>query len=103
MSAREIASVLPDLHLLTVVAETRSFTQTARRLGVSKSSVSMRIRDLERLMGMSLVRRTTRSITLTQAGLQLVDDTRGAFTRVEQSFARVKDLAGEPRGLVRLT
>jgi DNA-binding transcriptional LysR family regulator len=103
MSARQIALVLQDLHLLTLIAETRSFTQAARRLGVSKSSVSMRVRDLERAAGVPLVRRTTRSITLTPAGLHLVDHTRASFAQIEQGFASVKDLAGAPRGLVRVT
>jgi DNA-binding transcriptional LysR family regulator len=103
MSARQIASVLQDLHLLTVIAETRSFTQTARRLDVSKASVSMRVRDLERATGMPLIRRTTRSVTLTPAGLQLVDQTQASFVHIEQGFANVKDLAGAPRGLVRMT
>jgi len=92
-----------DLHLLTVLAQTRSYTQAARRLGISKASVSMRIADLERAAGVPLVRRTTRSVGLTEAGQQLVDDTQGAFTRIEQSFASIKDLAGNPRGLVRVT
>jgi DNA-binding transcriptional LysR family regulator len=63
----------------------------------------MRIAELERASGVPLVRRTTRSVGLTDAGQQLVDDTQGAFTRIEQSFASVKDLAGQPRGLVRVT
>ena len=95
--------VFSDLHLLTVLAQTRSYTQAARRLGVSKASVSMRIAELERAAGVPLVRRTTRSVGLTEAGQQLVDDTQGAFTRIEQSFASIKDLAGSPRGLVRVT
>ncbi len=48
------ASPLPsfaDLHLLTVLAETRSYTQAARRLGISKASVSGRIAELERAAG----------------------------------------------------
>jgi len=97
------APVFSDLHLLTVLAQTRSYTQAARRLGVSKASVSMRIAELERATGVPLVRRTTRSVVLTEAGQQLVDDTQGAFTRIEQSFASIKDLAGTPRGLVRVT
>ncbi|HEX9719750.1 MAG TPA: LysR family transcriptional regulator [Ramlibacter sp.] len=97
------APVLSDLHLLTVLAQTRSYTQAARRLGISKASVSMRIAELERATGVPLVRRTTRSVGLTEAGQQLVDDTQGAFTRIEQSFASIKDLAGTPRGLVRVT
>ncbi len=95
--------VFSDLHLLTVLAQTRSYTQAARRLGISKASVSMRIAELERAASVPLVRRTTRSVGLTEAGQQLVDDTREAFSRIEQSFSNVKDLAGTPRGLVRVT
>lgn len=95
--------VFSDLHMLTVLAQTRSYTQAARRLGVSKASVSMRIGELERAAGIPLVRRTTRSVVLTDAGQRLVDETQGAFTRIEESFSGVKDLAGEPRGLVRVT
>jgi DNA-binding transcriptional LysR family regulator len=94
---------LSDLHLLTVLAETRSYTQAARRLGISKASVSARIAELERAAGVPLVRRTTRSVGLTQAGQQLVDETRGSFDRIAQSFAGIRDLAGTPRGLVRVT
>ena len=68
-----------DLHLLTVLAQTRSYTQAARRLGLSKGSVSMRIAELERVAGVPLVRRTTRSVGLTEAGQQLVEQTQGAF------------------------
>jgi len=103
MSTRDFESALPDLHMLTVIAETRSLTQTARRLGVAKSSVSMRLKDLERTIGMPLVRRTTRSITLTPAGQQLVEETRTSFLHIERGIAEVKDLAGAPRGLVRMT
>lgn len=92
-----------DLHLLTVLAQTRSYTQAARRLGISKASVSGRIADLERSAGVPLVRRTTRSVGLTEAGQRLVDDTSAAFERIEHSFAGVRDLAGAPRGLVRVT
>jgi DNA-binding transcriptional LysR family regulator len=97
------APVFGDLHLLTVLAQTRSYTQAAKRLGISKASVSMRIAELERAAGVPLVRRTTRSVGLTEAGQQLADDTQGAFTRIEQSFASIRDLAGTPRGLVRVT
>jgi DNA-binding transcriptional LysR family regulator len=92
-----------DLHLLTVLAETRSYTQAARRLGISKASVSSRIADLERTAGVPLVRRTTRSVGLTQAGQQLAEETRGAFERIAHSFEGIRDLAGSPRGLLRVT
>ncbi|MES2538347.1 MAG: LysR family transcriptional regulator [Pseudomonadota bacterium] len=95
--------VLADLQLLTVLAQTRSFTQAASRLNISKASVSARVKELERAVGVPLVRRSTRSVTLTEAGLGLVDDTQASFAHIEQSFLRARDLAGSPSGLVRVT
>ena len=71
-----MATAFSDLHLLGVLAQTRSYTQAARRLGISKASASTRIGELERAAGVPLVRRTTRSVSLTEAGLQLVSETR---------------------------
>src|SRR5659263_170478 len=65
MSSDQLSPLIADLHLLTVLAATRSFTETARRLGVSKASASTRISELERSAGVLLVRRTTRSVGLT--------------------------------------
>ena len=59
MSSRDFEAALPDLHMLTVIAETRSLTQTARRLGIAKSSVSVRLKDLERVVGLPLVKRSS--------------------------------------------
>jgi DNA-binding transcriptional LysR family regulator len=101
--ASTAAPVFADLHLLTVLAQTRSYTQAARRLGISKASVSMRIAELERSAGVPLVRRTTRSVGLTQAGQQLVEETEAAFERITHSFAGVRDLGDVPRGLIRVT
>lgn len=92
-----------DLYVLTSLAETRSFTQTARRLGLSKATVSQRIAELERRVGLPLVRRTTRSVVLTETGQQLVQDVEPAFASIEQGLDRAHDQAGAPRGLVRVT
>jgi len=103
MPTDPVAPPLADLHLLTILAATRSFTETARRLGISKASASMRITELERAAGLLLVRRTTRSVSLTEAGQQLVDELGPAFSRIEGSYSAARDLAGEPRGRVRIT
>lgn len=103
MSSDQLSPLVADLHLLTVLATTRSFTETARRLGVSKASASMRISELERTAGVTLVRRTTRAVGLTEAGQQLVNDLQPAFSRISDSYSAVKDLVGAPRGLVRVT
>jgi DNA-binding transcriptional LysR family regulator len=103
MSTDQIAPLIADLHLLTVLAATRSFTETARRLGISKASVSMRITELERSAGVLLVRRTTRSVGLTEAGQKMVESMQPAFARISESYSAARDLAGAPRGLVRVT
>jgi DNA-binding transcriptional LysR family regulator len=103
MSERLISPILADLHLLTVLAATRSYTQAAKRLGISKASASMRISELERAAAVPLVRRSSRSVALTEAGQQLVEDIEDAFARIEQGFTSVRDLVGQPRGLVRVT
>ena len=103
MSTSRMANALADLHLLTIIAQTRNLTQAATRLGISKASVSEHLRSLERTVGMSLVRRTTRSVALTAAALQLVDDTQASFTRIEQSLQQIRDQAGAPRGVLRVT
>lgn len=92
-----------DMHLLTMLAETQSFVQAAERLGISRSSASMRIAALERAAGVPLVRRSTRQVSLTEAGQQLVAEVGPAFERIRDSFNAVHDLSGAPRGTLRLT
>lgn len=103
MASDQLSPLLTDLHLLTVLASTRSFTEAARRLGVSKATASMRITELEKQSGVSLVRRTTRSVGLTEAGQQLVNELQPAFERISDSYSAVRDLVGAPGGLIRVT
>jgi DNA-binding transcriptional LysR family regulator len=93
----------PHVHLLTVIAQTGSFTKAAHRLALSKAAVSQRMAELERSVGLTLVQRTTRSVRLTDAGQRLVDETAEAFAQIARSVAGVRDLAGQPRGLVRVS
>lgn len=103
MSERLLSPVLSDLHLLTVLAETRSYTQAAQRLGISKASASGRVSELERAAGVPLVRRTSRSVALTDAGQRLVEDIGPAFANIQSGFVNARDVVGQPRGLVRVT
>ncbi len=92
-----------QLHALTVIAQLGSFTKAAQRLGLSKAAVSQRIAELERAMGQTLVARTTRSVRLTDAGRQLVDETVASFSHITRTLTATRDAAGQPRGLVRVT
>lgn len=103
MDHSKIEGLWAHVHWLTVLAEQGSYTAAARRLGVSKAGMSQRIAELEREAGVPLVQRTTRSVRLTEAGQRLVEETRTAFDAIAQSFAGVRDLAGLPRGRLRVT
>jgi DNA-binding transcriptional LysR family regulator len=103
MDSRKIEALWGHVHWLTVLGQQGSYTAAAQRLGVSKAAMSQRIVELERAAGVPLVRRTTRSVRLTEAGQQLVDATQGAFEHIARSFEGVKDLAATPRGLLRVT
>jgi DNA-binding transcriptional LysR family regulator len=92
-----------QLQTLSVLAQLGSYTKAAQRLSLSKAAVSQRIAELERAMGTQLVARTTRSVRLTEAGQRLVDDTEGAFAQIARSVAELRDAAGQPRGLLRIT
>lgn len=98
-----VSKLWAPLHWLTVLDQQGSFTAAASRLGVSKAAVSQRIADLERVAGVQLVRRTTRSVQLTDAGRQLVHSTRDSFEQIAWSFASIRDLADQPGGLLRVT
>ena len=59
--------------MFLAVAEARSFTHAAARLGASQSSLSQAVRRLEARLGIKLLARTTRSVSPTEAGQQLMD------------------------------
>ena len=103
MKTKNIDSLWSHVHWLSVLASMGSYTSAAQRLGVSKAAMSHRISELEQAAGVPLVRRTTRSVRLTEAGQQLVDATRASFAEIERSFAGIKDLAEVPHGLLRVT
>lgn len=103
MTEQKMTDLWSHCHGLTVLSEQGSYTAAAARLGVSKAAMSQRIAELERVAGVALVQRTTRSVRLTEAGQRLVDQTRAAFEQISQSFAQVRDLAEAPQGLLRVT
>lgn len=91
------------LHWLTVLAEQGSYTRAAQRLKVSKAAVSQKIKELETQAGIPLVQRTTRSVRLTEAGINLVSALREPFAQIKQSFVGLCDSSGPLRGVVRIT
>jgi DNA-binding transcriptional LysR family regulator len=95
----------PDLNALAVfalVAEERSFRAAADRMGVTRSAVSQTIRRLEETIGIALVQRTTRSVSLTEAGERLHAEVAPAITDMRAAIEATGNLRGRPRGQLRL-
>jgi DNA-binding transcriptional LysR family regulator len=96
---------MDDLNVLSAflaVAEERSFTRAARRLGVSTSALSHSIRGLEERIGVRLLSRTTRSVAPTEAGDQLVAHLRPALGDISATLDQIAQLRDTPAGRVRL-
>ena len=94
-----------DLSILAAflaIAEERSFTRAAKRLGVSPSAMSHAIRGLEEGIGVRLLSRTTRSVSPTDAGEQLLARLRPALTDVQYALDQLSSLRDKPAGRVRL-
>ena len=84
------------------IAEERSFTKAAKRLGVSRSALSHSVRGLEERLGVRLLARTTRSVAPTDAGSQLISRLRPALGEVESVLDQIVGLNDRPAGRIRL-
>lgn len=93
---------LGELAAFAVVAEERSFTRAAVRLGISQSALSHSMRGLEKRLGLQLLARTTRSVSPTAAGTALLQDLTPALERIERSLAEARKRRESPTGRIRL-
>ncbi|APR81468.1 Transcriptional regulator, LysR family protein [Minicystis rosea] len=96
---------LDDLHSMAVfarVVETRSFTAAAQALDTTTSSVSKRVARLEERLGVPLIVRTTRSFSPTEAGLLFYERCERILRDVGDAESAVAQLAGSPRGTLRV-
>ena len=93
---------LGELAAFAVVAEERSFTRAAARLGISQSALSHSMRGLEKRLGLQLLARTTRSVSPTATGTALLQDLTPALERIERSLAEARKRRESPTGRIRL-
>lgn len=90
------------LRAFAAVAEHRSFSRAAEQLGVSSSALSQLIRGLEERLGIRLLHRTTRSVSLTEAGAGLLADVAPAIGSLAGALEQARSAARQPAGTVRL-
>jgi DNA-binding transcriptional LysR family regulator len=94
---------LGDLTAFLAVAEERSFTRAAARLGTSQSALSYTVRRLEARLGMRLLTRTTRSVAPTQAGERLLGALGPAIGDIEAVVGALSEFRDKPAGSFRIT
>lgn len=91
-----------ELRAFAEVARQGSFAAAARSLGLTPSALSQAVRALERRLGLSLLHRTTRSMSLTDGGRHLLAEIRPGLDRLDAAVARAQAGASRPAGTVRL-
>lgn len=94
---------LNEMLIFSAVATRGSFIATSRALGIPKATVSRKVQDLENRLGVRLMQRTTRRITLTEAGKAFHDHCLRIEAEVEDAEVAVSRIRGTPRGLLRVS
>jgi DNA-binding transcriptional LysR family regulator len=97
-----VRNELSVLSAFLTVAEERSFTRAAKQLNMSTSGLSHAIRRLEEQIGVRLLTRTTRSVSPTDAGEQLIAHLRPALAAISGTLMKLSGLQTKPVGRVRL-
>jgi DNA-binding transcriptional LysR family regulator len=94
---------IADLVAFVTVAEERSFTRAAARLGMAQSALSQIVRRIEERLGLRLLTRTTRSVVPTEAGEHLLSTLGPMLHDMDSVMTSLGDLRGRPSGLIRIT
>jgi len=98
-----LTASLTGMAVFAKVAETKSFSAAAKRLGISKSAVSKQITRLERALNARLIHRTTRRLSLTEVGSVFYEHCARMLAEAEAAEAVVSRLRAAPRGVLKLT
>ena len=93
---------LPALIAFECVARHMNFTRAATEMAVTTTAISRTIRQLEASLDIRLFNRTTRSVALTEAGVQLLATLGPALDQIRRSVQEVGDVSGQPHGQLRI-
>jgi DNA-binding transcriptional LysR family regulator len=91
-----------DLLAFLAVAQDKSFTRAAAKLGLSQSALSHSIRSLEERLGTRLLARTTRSVAVTEAGERLMSGIGPHFAEIDAALAALSEMRGKLTGTIRI-
>ncbi|GAA3081744.1 LysR family transcriptional regulator [Rhizobium viscosum] len=93
---------LDDLNAFAAIVTHRSFRKAAGELGLSPSTLSHMMRNMEARMGVRLLHRTTRSVAATEAGEMLLDRLKPVLRDLELALDAVGEFGGQPSGTLRI-
>ncbi|MCP9232972.1 LysR family transcriptional regulator [Mesorhizobium sp. LMG 17147] len=103
MQQSQEPAALAEMAAFAAIAEARSFTKAAARIGRDATTLSRRLASLEERLGVRLLHRTTRSVSLTEAGSEFLVRVRAILAAVDEAEAAASAHAGGgPRGVLRL-
>lgn len=91
-----------EMSAFAAIAEQRSFAKAATQLGIGRSTLSQNLRALEERLGVRLLNRTTRSVSLTEAGARLLARVRPSLAELNAAVAELAPYRQGPTGLLRL-
>ena len=94
---------LPSLQAFVKVVQTGSFTRAAVALNTQKAHLSRVVSQLEQELGVRLLERTTRALSLTEIGREFFERSVGILAAVDEARRTVQKAQGDPRGTLRLT
>ena len=97
-----IMDKLKAIEVFIEVAQGLSFSGAAQRLGMAKGNVTKHVAWLEQSLGVQLLTRTTKSVSLTESGLSLLENGRELLDRVDSIDAAVRQSVKGPKGMLRL-
>lgn len=97
-----IGASFSAIPVFVAVIECGSFSAAASRLGMTKSAVSKRISVLEDSLGVRLFNRTTRKLTVTEAGERFTDYARNSLLLAQDGFAAISKFQGRPKGTLKI-
>src|SRR5262245_31218748 len=91
-----------EMSAFVAIAERQSFAKAATQLGIGRSTLSQNLRALEERLGVRLLNRTTRSVSLTEAGARLLARVRPSLVELNAAVSELADYQQGPSGLLRI-
>ncbi|MBF1200486.1 MAG: LysR family transcriptional regulator, partial [Haemophilus parainfluenzae] len=91
-----------ELNYFLTLAQTQSFVKAGQLLGISSSALSHSMKNLETRLNLRLFNRTTRNVSLTEAGQQLFDQLSPLYQAINQEVDALNDFLNTPSGLIRI-